>query len=131
MSLSVRVATPDPSRSPVLRAALAVPLLYTLFHVWPRHWSWAFPSDQATGFYAVNGLLFFIPIAVWCTALALLALGSPNRIAWALVAVGGTLVAVYGFRFVLAVQRDLNPVLCLRPLRRAPGSVAARPAPQA
>jgi hypothetical protein len=96
LSASAPVASRNEWRSPLLRAALAVPLLYVLFQSLPRHWSWVFPSDQATGFYAVNGLLFFIPIVVWCLALVLLALGSANRIAWVVAVVAGALVAAYG-----------------------------------
>jgi hypothetical protein len=106
--VSASVAGGDLRLSPLLRATLAMPLLYVFFRSLPGHWSWVFPSEQATDFYAVTGLLFFIPIAVWCVALVLLALGSCSRIAWGAVGVGGGLVAVYGLLVVLRVERSLN-----------------------
>ena len=108
MSIAASIAAADPHHSRLLRAALAMPLLYVLLRFLPAHWSWVFPSEQATDFYAVTGLLFFTPIAVWCLALVLLAAGSRSRIAWGAVAVGGGLVAAYGLLGVLRVERSLN-----------------------
>ncbi len=81
-----------------------MPLLYVLLRFLPRHWDWVFPPDQATDFYAVNGLLFFIPIVLWCLALVLLLLGSANRIAWVVVVVAGALVAAYGLLVELSIR---------------------------
>ncbi len=110
LSVSAPVASRDLRRSRLLRAALAMPLLYVLLRSLPGHWDWVFPSGQATDFYAVNGLLFFIPIVLWCLALVLLALGSANRIAWVVVVVAGALVAAYGLLAELGL-RALDPGL--------------------
>ena len=108
--MAASFAAGDPNRSRLLRAALAMPLLYVLVRSLPRHWSWVFPSAQATDFYAVNGLLFFIPIAVWGLALVLLAVGSRSRIAWAVALVASALVATYGLLGELSI-RALDPGL--------------------
>ena len=96
LNISAPVTSRDVRSSPLLRAALAMPLLYVILRSLPGHWSWVFPSDQATDFYAVNGLLFFIPVAIWCLALVLLLLGSGSRAAWTVAVVGGALIAAYG-----------------------------------
>lgn len=111
MGISVSAADRDVRPSIVLRAALAMPLLYILLRTPHAHWSWMFPSGQASDFYAINGLLYAIPIAVWCAALVLLAVGSGNRVAWVVLGIGGGLVALYGLLAVLRVETSLNSYL--------------------
>ena len=102
--MSVSAPVSSAAAQSLLRAALAVPLLYVLLQSLPSHWAWVFPSDQATDFYAVNGLLFFIPIVVWCVSLVLLLLGSGSRVAWAVVVIGGALITAYGLLAELSVH---------------------------
>lgn len=80
----------------LLRVVLAAPLLYVLyvtFHNLGSHWDWSFPAGQTPSFYLVTGALRSIPIAIWGLALLLLIVGTPNRVLWAVVCVGGCAIA--------------------------------------
>ena len=108
MSISVQAASGFRS-NPLLRAALAMPLLYVILHQLPGRWEWVFPGGQAPDFYLITGLLFGIPLAVWGLALALLVIGSVNRVLWGVVCVGGFAITAYGLLFVFEVELRFNP----------------------
>jgi hypothetical protein len=108
VSISATAVDGGLRRSIVLRAALALPLLFVFLDNLPGHWGWIFPSGQALDFYVVNGLLYGIPMAVWALTLVLLVVGSTNRILWVVVCVGGMATAIYGLLFVFEVEPRLN-----------------------
>lgn len=98
-------------RDVLLRAALAMPLLYVLLDsVHVLTFTTAYEPGQAFSYYLVSGLLDGIPIAIWSLALALLVLGTNNTVAWAVVCVGGLAVSVYGLLYFLDDGR-LNALL--------------------
>jgi hypothetical protein len=95
----------------LLRAALAMPLLYVVPRAVHALTSTSVVGGQAFGYYLVSGILAGIPVAVWGLALLLLVLGTGNRLAWAVVCIGGVAVSAYGLLALLDVPRQLNDVL--------------------
>jgi hypothetical protein len=83
-------------RSPLLRATLAMPLLYGVLVSLPPG---RFDS-------LIADLLHWFPVAIWSLALVLLLLGGANRTLWRVVCVGGVAVAAWGILLVVVWAVD-------------------------
>jgi len=95
----------------LLRAVLAMPLVYIVFDWFPFFAREMSKTGRAHKSYLIASLLDGIPLAVWVLALVLLVLDTDNLSAWTAVGLGGLAVSVYGLLFFLEVDHELNRFL--------------------